>query len=200
MLQANHPWTIALGAILVLGAVSSLRTPAAAASESGDAPSGDIVAGAWQHHKVKFDYVGFTALFTCDGLEDHVRAVLLHIGARKDVKVTATGCPGPIGAPSRNAWVSADFYTLAPVADAGLAGTVKARWTPLEVTPRRPQFMGEGDCELIQGMKDVITQSFSLRDVEYRTSCFPNELSFDGFAIKGQALRAVSPTVSALTG
>jgi hypothetical protein len=214
MLQANHPWSVVLGAILALGAVSSVwplgaagsesgaaaKDSDAAASESDAARSGQIVAGAWQHHKVKFDYVGFTALFTCDGLEDHVRQVLLHIGARKDVRVTANGCPGPIGAPSRTAWVTADFYTLAPAADAGRADTVKARWTPLEVTPRRPNFMGDGDCELIQEMKDAITQNFSLRDVEYRTSCYPRELSIDSFSIKGQALRALSPTLSASTG
>jgi hypothetical protein len=49
-------------------------------------------------------------------------------------------------------------------------------------------------------MKDVITQNFSLRDIEYRTSCFPNSQSLDGFAIKGQALRAVPLTSSASTG
>jgi hypothetical protein len=128
------------------------------------------------------------------------RDVLVHIGARKDARVTASGCPGLYGTPSQSAWVTADFYTLAPVADAGRSDAVKARWTPLEVTPRRPNFMGDGDCELIQEMKDVITKNFSLRDMEYRTSCYPNELSLDGFAIKGQSLRAVSMTSSALTG
>ena len=38
----------------------------------------------------------------------------------------------------------------------------------MEVTTRRPYFMRNGDCELIQEMKDLITQNFSLRDVAYR--------------------------------
>jgi hypothetical protein len=40
-------------------------------------------------------------------------------------------------------------------------------------------------------MKDFITQNFTLRAVEYRTSCFPNEVTLDGFSVKGQVLRAL---------
>jgi hypothetical protein len=200
MQQSIRPWAIVLGAILALGVLPSFWASSVAANETADASSDGIVAGAWQHHKVTFNYFGATSLFTCGGLEGHVRELLLHIGARNDATVTAAGCPGPYDTPSRSAWVSADFYTLVPAADAGRSDTVKARWTSLEVTPRRPHFMGEGDCELMQGMKDLITQNFSLRDMQYRTSCFPNALSLDGFAIKGRALRAVPPPSNVSTG
>jgi hypothetical protein len=113
--------------------------------------------------------------------------------------VSATGCPGPIDTPSGTAWVDADFYSLAPADDAAESDRVKAHWTPLQVSPRRPQFMGAGDCELIQGMKDLITKNFSLRNVEYNTSCFPHQVSIAGFEVKGQALRAV-PEASAVKG
>jgi hypothetical protein len=176
-----------VGMMTALGGGSSLGCAAIAA----DTAAGDIVSGAWQHHKVTFNYYGQTALYTCDGLEEQVRQILLHMGARQDAKVTASGCPGRFGTPSHTAWVDTDFYTLAPVAAAGGADTVKARWTSLDVSPRRPYFLGEGDCELIQEMKDLITQNFSLRDVDYRTSCFPNELTLDGFAVKGQTLKAL---------
>jgi hypothetical protein len=175
-------WSLLIGAPLWASAGSAV---AAAAS-----PPPDLVSGAWQHHKLTFNYVGFTTLYTCDGLESHVRQILLHLGARKDVKVYATGCPGPFNTPTHTAWVQVDFYTLAPAPAGAAADAVHAYWTPLELTPRRPSFMGEGDCELIQGMKDVITQNFSLRDVEYRTDCFPHQVTLDGFAVKVQALRA----------
>jgi hypothetical protein len=187
-MQRAIRWMWVLGLMTALGGGSTLS---GAAVEAADTASGDIVNGAWQHHKVTFSYFGFTSLYTCDGLEDEVRQILLHLGARKDAKVSASGCPGPVGVPSRSAWVDADFYTLAPVAAAGGSDTVKAQWTSLEVRPRRPTFLGEGACELIQEMKDLITQNFSLRDVDYRTSCFPNEVTVDGFAVKGQALRAL---------
>jgi hypothetical protein len=177
------------GAVAALGG-SSWGSPSAAEATAG-APSTDVVAGEWQHHKVTFSYFGITSLFTCDGLEGRVRQILLHLGARRDVKVYATGCPGPFNTPSRTAWVDADFYTLAPAAHADGSGTVRARWTSLELTTRRPYFMGDGDCELINEMKDLITKNFSLRGIEYRTSCIPHELSLDSYAVKGQALTEV---------
>jgi hypothetical protein len=172
----------------------------AGAAAHGDSPPAEVVDGAWQHHRVSFTYVGFTTLYTCDGLEDHVRQILLHLGARKDVHVTASGCPGPFNEPSHSAFVDAEFYALAPGAGAAAAATVKARWTALEVTSRRPSFMGDGDCELVQEMKDLITKNFSLRNIEYRTKCFPNDVTLDEFSIKGQALRAVPQVSDAVTG
>ncbi len=162
-----------------------------AANEAAAAPPGDVVSGTWQHHKARFSYFGFTALYTCDGLEGHVRQILLYIGARRDAKVYASGCPGPYDTPSHSAWVDADFYSLAPAADADGPDAVKGRWTPLELRPRRPDFMGDGDCELIQGLKDLINQNFSLRDIEYRADCVPNERWLDTYAIKGRVLRAL---------
>jgi hypothetical protein len=187
-MQRANRWMLVLGMMTALGGGSTLSC---AANETADTASANIVDGAWQHHKVTFNYFGFTTLYTCDGLEDEVRQILLHIGARRDAKVTASGCPGPVGVPTHSAWVVADFYTLAPVAAANGSDTVKARWTSLEVSPRRPNFLGEGSCELIQEMKDLIIQNFSLRDVDYRTSCFPHELTLDGFAVKGEALTAL---------
>jgi hypothetical protein len=181
-----------------VAAVMLLGAPPCSSAASGPAASPDDVTGAWQHHKVTFTYIGFTAFFTCSGLEDRVRQILVHLGARKDATVSATGCRGPIDSPSGSIWVDADFYSLA-AADSAAPGTVKARWTPLEVSPGRPHFMGAGDCELVQGMKDVITKNFALRDVEYNTSCFPHQVSLAGFKVKGQALRAV-PASSAVQG
>jgi hypothetical protein len=161
------------------------------AADSGAVGAGDIVDGAWQHHKVKFDYVGFTSSFNCEGLESHVRQILLSIGARKDAKVSVTGCIGP-NTPTHSAFVTADFYSVAagPAPEAGDA--VKVHWAPLEITPRRPDFMSDGDCELVQGMKDMILQNFSLRGVQYRTDCVPHQITLNGFKVTGDSLRALS--------
>jgi hypothetical protein len=199
MRHANRPWLSLWGAAALLGGLWCWSPSSHATVPAADTPRTDIVTSAWQHHKVTFSYFGITSLYTCDGLEGQVRQILSHLGARKDVTVRATGCPG-LNTPSRSAWVNADFYTLAPSADANGSDAVEARWTSLEVTPQRPSFMGDGDCELIQEMKDLITKNFSLRDVEYRTDCIPNEVTLDAFAVKGQALRAVSPKANAVRG
>jgi hypothetical protein len=188
------------GAMLVMAGGWVASPPSGAAVQTADTPAADIITGAWQHHHASFNYIGFTSLYTCDGLEGQVRQILLHLGARHDTKVTARGCPGPYNTPSHIASVVADFYTLAPATDVAEAGTVQARWAPVEVTPQRPFFMSDGDCELIQEMKDLITQNFSLRDVEYRTSCVPHRQTLVGFTVKGESLRALPPTASAPTG
>jgi hypothetical protein len=180
-----------LSALAAAGALSCGWMASAATAQEG-APS-EIVAGTWQHRQVTFNYFGITALFTCEGLEDHVKDLLLLLGARKDAHVTASGCPGP-NAPSHSAYVRADFYALAP-ADATAADTVQANWAPLQLVPRHPSFVDDGDCELLEQMKTFITQNFSLRDIQYRTSCWPHEITIDAFAIKGQSLKAVPTTV-----
>ena len=180
-------------------ALLALSVGWSANAAAADAPA-DAVAGTWQHHKVTFDYMAFTTLYTCSGLEDQVRRILVHLGAREDAKVRAVGCPGSNNTPSRNAWVDADFYSLAPAAEQTGSGTVEASWTALDISPRRPSFMGDGDCELMDRMKDTIIKNFSLRGVEYRTSCQPHELRPDGFSLKGQALRAVAPSTAGVRG
>lgn len=196
MRHAAQPWMALWGMVPMLIGLSC-GPPSRAATPTADTASSDIVSGVWQHHKAGFDYVGFTSLYTCDGLESHVLEILRHLGARKDIHVSASGCPGPYNTPSRTARVDADFYTVAPIPDASAPDAVKARWTALEVTPRRPGFMGDGDCELIQAMKDLITtKNFTLRNLEYRTDCVPHELTLDAFAVKGQVLKAV-PSVPA---
>jgi hypothetical protein len=200
MRHANRAWTCVWGAAAVLGGWVCGSPSGHAAVQTDAVPPADVVTSAWQHHKVTFNYVGFTSLYTCDGLEDHVRQILLHLGARKDANVRASGCPGPYGRPSQTAWVNADFYTLAPAAAAGASDTVQARWTALEVTPQRPSFMGDGDCELVQEMKDLITKNFSLRNIEYHTDCVPHEIVLDGFAVKGQALKALPLNANAVRG
>jgi hypothetical protein len=156
------------------------------------APSQQTVTGVWQHHQVNFTYYGLTSLYSCDGLETNIRRLLLHMGARDDAKVSALSCPRGPSVPSRNAIVQTDFYTLAP-SDPSAPDAVPARWTPFLVNPWHPHFMGDGDCELMEQMEDLISKSFSLRDLKYRTDCVPRNINIHGFEIKAQSLKALTP-------
>src|SRR5271156_727751 len=174
----------AMAGLLALPALSVLS----AADDTSAA--GQVVAGTWEHHQARFSYFGITTLYSCDGLEDNTRALLVHLGARKeDAKVNARGCPRGSSVPGRTAFVDVDFYSLSPSADANAAGTVQAQWTPVQVSPRHPNFMGSGDCELVNELKDLISKNFSLRDLDYRTDCVPRQLVLDGFSIKAQTLK-----------
>jgi hypothetical protein len=170
--------------------------PWTAASVAAAAPAADQqpVASTWQHHSATFHYFGIIAQYSCAGIEDHVRTLLLYFGARADLKVKANGCPHEI-APGRVASLDADFYTLAPAADAGAPDTVEAHWSALNVNPWRPIIMSDGDCELMAQMKELIVKNFTLRGLSYRTDCVPQEIN--GFSIKAQVLKALPTPATA---
>ena len=175
-------------ALTALPPLSAAKDPSA---------SGPVVAGTWEHHHARFTYFGITSLYSCDGLESDIRALLLHLGARKDATVSAYGCPGGSSVPSRNAIVDLDFYSLAPSADVNAANSVQARWTPVVVDSTHPNSMGRGDCELIDEMKDILSKNFSLRDLSYRTTCVPHQVGIDDFSVKAEVLKALPAAVAA---
>lgn len=187
-MQRSKCFSASIVAALVALAGMSLGSAASAATAE---PSGQAVTGAWQHHHVNFSYYGITALYSCDGLENNIRALLLHLGARKDAKVNARGCPNGPSVPGHNAIIDADFDTLSPSSDA--TGTVQAQWVTVLVSPTHPYFMSHGDCELIDEMKDLISKNFSLREVNYRTDCVPHQVNIDDFTITAQALKELRP-------
>ncbi len=205
MLLTPLPTRLTLASLLLTACAATVAAAAApAVAAAGGSPyetaapgaapvsAAAPVAGTWEHHKIKLSYFGITSLFTCSGLEDHVRDILIYLGARGDAKSRASGCPGGWDQPSHDAWVDSDFYTLVP-SDAAAPGSVAAQWTRRDITPRRPSFMGDGDCELINQMKDLILKNFTVRDVEYRTDCVPHQINLDGFEVTAQVLSAASP-------
>lgn len=164
-------------------------SPGAATAKS----AAESIPSAWRHHKVKFDYFGVTTLYNCDGLEVQVSRILQFFGARKDLKVQARGCIRGLNAPNNSILVFTDFYTLVPLASANGADAVQAQWSPLDMRARRPSFMSEGDCELLEDMKPLIRQQFSPRGLDYRTSCTPGEVNTASYAVKGEFLRMILP-------
>ena len=119
--------------------------PVASATNDGPA-GGSVVAGTWEHRHASFHYDGITSRYSCAGLETNIRALLQHMGARKDLTVRAYGCLGGYNAPGRTAIVEVDFYSLTPTADANAAHSVPAHWTPVTVSANHPNFIGHGDC------------------------------------------------------
>jgi hypothetical protein len=183
-----------------IAAFAGLATAAMAGAVEDAAPGGQIVAGTWEHRHANFSYFGITSLYSCSGLETNIRALLQHLGARKDVKVSARGCPYGYDTPGRSALVEMDFYTLVPSTDTIAADAVQAHWTPVVVNSTKPNFMGRGNCELIEEMKDVISKNFSFRDLDYRTDCVPHEVNIDDFGIKAQALKPLPESARASRG
>ena len=57
-----------------------------------------------------------------------------------------------------------------------------------------PSFLGEGDCELIEELKPVLTAAFAFRDLEYRTGCVPHAIEPNSFSVKAQVLKVAAPS------
>jgi hypothetical protein len=183
-----------LNSAVVSGLLALAALPAARANDG--AAGGPVVAGTWEHRHASFHYDGITSLYSCSGLESNIRALLQHMGARKDLTVRAYGCPGGYDAPGRTAIVDVDFYSLVPSADAKAANSVQARWTPVTVSANHPNFIGQGDCELIHEMKDILLKNFSLRDLNYRTDCLPYQVNINDFSVEAEILEPLPATVA----
>ncbi len=175
---------VLLATCTALLSVSSMAIAAASTDPAATAAQ-------WHAQKLKFDYSSFTTLYTCDGLEDKVRDILLTFGARKDLKVRATGCES-MGRPSKFAWVTAEFSSLVPAAEPAPTDAVQAGWEKVQIAPNRPTYMGAGECELVEQIRPLLQKGFALRNTEYRTSCMPHQVSIADYRVTTEVLKAAA--------
>ncbi len=143
----------------------------------------------WEHHQASTAYFGQTSHYTCSGIEETLKHVLLYLGARPDLKVEAS-CPDPIE-PVKTAVVTTDFYSLQP-ASSGAGDTIGGEWVPIKLTPQSPQlapYLGTSECELVYQFKDLFTKAFSFRDLKYHALCFPHDVTLLDYSVRGQVLK-----------
>ncbi len=165
------------GIAVVLGLVAILAGSAAAADES--------TAAAWTPRKFTFTYMGFTTKYSCDGLADRVKAMLLQLGARKDdLHVTQTGCAGQYGRPVPFPGVNVRMSVLTPAPD----GTVQAQWKPIELRTDRDPVSASGECELVEQVKQRVLPLFAVRSAELDSTCVPHQLSAGGASLHAEVL------------
>ena len=178
MRQLKFPLSLVASALLSIGVC--------AASDQPPQPTGAAEPAVWQHHQELINYFGVTETYTCTGIEDKVRQVLLYFGARKEgLKVTPM-CQSQL-APMHQVFVRVQFDSLAP-AGSSAGGEVSGQWADLHVMPSDPLFRDRGECELFEHLKDVLTKDFSVRDVQYRTTCTPYSTTLQDYQITGQVL------------
>ena len=148
-------------------------------------------AGFWQKHEYSFKYMGFTATYSCDGLADKLKVLLIAAGARHDAKSQPGACASGFGRPDKFASATLTFYTLVP-ADGGTSPEAKpvgAVWRPVALAARSPQGLGSGDCEVVEQFRNSVLPMFTTRNIDNRTTCVPHQnsgsvinLKFESFA------------------
>jgi hypothetical protein len=111
--------TPAFAAAAVVSFGAWVGVPSLAAAADGGAPAAEPAAPAefavWTPKEVEFTYMGFTTHYTCDGLRDTVRDMLLQLGARKsDLKVTEQPCSGQPDRPNPFPGVRIKMSVLQP--------------------------------------------------------------------------------------
>jgi hypothetical protein len=174
----------------------------AASVWSADAHTGHPIAAVWKEQHLSFFYMGRTSRYTCDGLRDKVRAMLLDLGARRDLRITALGCEdtvaraqqGSLG-PSLNIVFSAPALpdASAKPLHPGDLGARDARFETFTITSDAFRNMGIADCELVEEFAHQILPKFVTRDLKQDITCVPFQQSGGRFLVRGKILRTLSP-------
>lgn len=177
----------------VVAACSLLLSTAALAqpaTPTGPAPPAWAV---WTPKELRFTYMGFTSHYSCDGLRDKMRAILLQLGARPDMKLREVPCAGQLGRPTEFPGVTVNMNVLTPFdpTKANAAETpLPAHWKSVEISTDRDPLREAGDCELVEQVKSRVLPLFTTRNVEYRSTCIPNQLQIGGTLLKAEVLIA----------
>jgi hypothetical protein len=175
--------------VVAAGAVLLTVTAWAAPHETG-APAARAESAVWTPRELSFVYQGFTTTYSCDGLQDRVRSILLELGAREDLKVTETPC-AQLGRPEPFPGVRIRMNVLQPAGDeSATAGTqsVPAHWQRIDLTPDRDAVSAAGECELIEQVKQSILPLFATRNVEYSSNCVPHQLQTGATRLRAEVL------------
>jgi len=119
------------------------------------------------------------------------------LGARPDLSVNEYGCAGGLGRPTAFPSVHIKVNVLHPAAAAGPAAagaapaqTVSARWKLVDLTAHRDPLDVAGDCELIEQIKQRILPLFTTRNVQYESTCIPNQYTVGGTHLSAEVLIA----------
>ncbi len=152
----------------------------------------------WKEQHLDFAYIGRTARYSCQGLRDKMRSLLLDLGARRDLQVSLYACDeseslrrGYLGPR-----LSLVFSTPAlPDASAkplhaGDLIPVNARYEPFTLTSDAFRNYGVGDCELVEEFARDILPHLSTRNVKQDITCIPYQASGSRYFIRGEILRA----------
>lgn len=173
--------------------VFAILAPAIAAEALAEAPAENAPPAwsVWTPKQLRFVFTGFTSHYSCDGLRDKMRAILLQLGARADLTVQPVPCSGMAGRPTEFPGVTVNMNVPAPwdaqTSNAN-ATPVPAHWQPVVISTELDPLREAGDCELIEQVKARVLPLFSARNVDYHSTCVPHQLQIGGTQLKAEML------------
>ncbi len=179
---------------LVSGWLTALATALALVSLPAAATGPDAQA-VWVPKEINFVYRGITTKYTCDGLHDKMRALLLQLGARDDLQVIRYGCLR-VNAPEATPGVRIIMSVLQPASGTSTV-TVAAHWKSVDLLAGRDLFDAAKDCELIAQIDQQILPLFATRNIDFSARCSANTPLIGGTRLKAEVLLADSGAATA---
>jgi hypothetical protein len=183
-----------------VAAFSLVGLISAAPAWPADAGAGSPIPAVWKEEHLSFHYMGRTSRYSCEGLRDKVRAMLLVVGARRDLSITALGCEEPaVQVRSGSPGASLSIVFSAPALPsskmrplhAGDLAAVQARYETFTITSDAFRNMGVADCELVEEFAHQILPKLATRVLKQDISCVPFQESGGRFLIRGEILKAL---------
>jgi hypothetical protein len=190
---------------MLLASGAALQSNPARADEAAPASappaspaSAPHISATWQKHQYTFQYMGFTTTYSCDGLADKLKKLLIAAGARADAKSQPGACAVPFGRPDKFARADLTFYTLAPLADGAAAGEkpVDAQWRAVTFGAHSPRELAIGDCEVVEQFRSLVLPMFTTRNVVDNIGCIPHQESGSLIDLRFESLAAVPRPVA----
>ena len=189
--------------------------PLAGNAEAAGTDAAPTVNAVWVEKEVAFTYFGFTTYYSCDGLRDKLRWVLQQVGARPGFKVRVTGCVGQGPDLMPRATITAALpqeatpELLARLAEDASRADLVARATgkgfeqgeataQFAARPRRVEFrerassrIEDGDCELVEHLRDKVFVPLGAKVLENDMRCTPKAVSLGGVRLTIEVLEPV---------
>lgn len=179
-------------AVVSLGACLGNPGWASAADDGAQAaPPVAMEPAVWTPKEIQFTYMGFTTHYTCDGLRDTIKEMLLALGARKsDLKVSEQPCAGDPDRPNPFPGVKIKMSVLqpAPATPTPDNPPVQAQWKAVKLPYRENGIAAAGQCELLEQFNRTILPLFTTRNVDLRASCVPHQLTPLGTKLQAEVL------------
>lgn len=179
-LRKQRGWITSSALALTLAA-SLTGTAQAGVKQSPD------VQAAWKFYEISFPYTSHHTYYSCTGLESRLESILKDLGARKDVRVRASGCVHDV-----SGMLTARIKVNLPVAaDADTPADQKpfvANSQTITLKSRTQGEVGAGDCELLEQVRDRLLPKLKMEVVKDNLSCIPGQATPANYSLQVAAL------------
>jgi hypothetical protein len=150
----------------------------------------EILEAQWEVHQVKFRYVGFSTLYTCDSIERTLIRLLKLLGARDDVRAEASCSHG--SQPDRFHRVKLAFAIPVPADKTDISREIiPAKWEEVKIVSHRSRHLDTGDCELLEQFERQVLSSLQVRNISRKTRCIPRQQNLSIASLRLTTLKAL---------